>query len=370
MCTLAGALALLVSAGEARAQTTPEVSVSFEGTTPEYYYGHRWEGVTLNFKITASPQPTADLTVKLTIFQSGSGGDFVVPADLGSKTVTVSANTDSVPVQVRTEDDEVVERRRNVGVRVETGTGYTPHATQNALTTQVWDDDTPRMSITGGGTSITGGGTIVEGGVATFTVSLSPAPANPLPVEVLVAQGNDFVADADLGSKTVTVPTSGSVTYTVQTVDDAVDEPMGYVRLLPDYLAWLRNPSAGYGPDQDNHSGYVWVRDNDDPPANTPVVSITGGGSIVEGETATFTVSASPPPQADLEVTVRGIRLRRLSGRSHRRREDGDGADLRLGDLRGAHSGRRRGRDWRQSGDAGAWRGWATACTTSSPLRP
>ena len=47
------------------------------------------------------------------------------------------------------------------------------------------------------------------------------------------------------------------------------------------------------------------VNDNDDPPPDTPVVSITASpASLTEGGTATFTLTASPAPTEDLSITV------------------------------------------------------------------
>ena len=45
--------------------------------------------------------------------------------------------------------------------------------------------------------------------------------------------------------------------------------------------------------------------DDDDPPADKPVVSVqAGAGVITEGDDATFTLTASPAPEEDLRVEV------------------------------------------------------------------
>jgi len=48
----------------------------------------------------------------------------------------------------------------------------------------------------------------------------------------------------------------------------------------------------------------VSVADDDDAPVVVPVVSITAGGGVTEGGTATFPLSAGPAPALDLAVTV------------------------------------------------------------------
>ncbi|MDD9963313.1 MAG: hypothetical protein OXP11_03150 [Gammaproteobacteria bacterium] len=66
------------------------------------------------------------------------------------------------------------------------------------------------------------GGGVAEGGSAGFTVAASPAPATNLAVSVTVSASGDY--GAATGQRTVTVPTTGSATFTVGTVDDSAEE--------------------------------------------------------------------------------------------------------------------------------------------------
>ncbi|MDE0471322.1 MAG: T9SS type A sorting domain-containing protein, partial [Ekhidna sp.] len=75
---------------------------------------------------------------------------------------------------------------------------------------------------------------VTEGTEAAFTLTAAPAPMTNLTVSLSVteAAGSDFVASADKGMKTVTIPAaSGNVTmtYTVATVNDDTDEENGSV---------------------------------------------------------------------------------------------------------------------------------------------
>ena len=122
-----------------------------------------------------------------------------------------------------TTDDNVDEPDGSVTLTVNTGSDYTVSSTQGAATVAVSDnDDAPTPVV-----SITGGSGITEGGDATFTVTASPAPAADLAVSVTVSQSGDY--GATTGQRTVTVPTSGSVTFTVGTTDDNADETDGSV---------------------------------------------------------------------------------------------------------------------------------------------
>ncbi len=146
--------------------------------------------------------------------------------------------------------------------------------------------------------SITAGSGVTEGSSASFTVSASPTPASSLVVSVNVSASGSF--GVTTGSRTVTVPASGSATLSVSTSGDSTDEPDGSVTVsVTDAAAYDVSSTAG--------SATVSVADDDDPPPPppvTPVVSVTAGGGVTEGSAALFTVSASPVPSSSLVVTV------------------------------------------------------------------
>ena len=108
--------------------------------------------------------------------------------------------------------------------------------------------------------------------------------------------GNDY-SISNAGSLQVSAGAS-SASIPVSIVDDSRDEANETVRL---------SLTSGSG------SGYqlgartihtLTITDNDDPPPATPVVSISGGGAITEGGTATFNLSATPAPQSQITVNV------------------------------------------------------------------
>jgi len=136
------------------------------------------------------------------------------------------------------------------------------------------------------------GGT--EGDSVRFVFTAVPSPAADLPVSVTVSVVGDFGVSA--GSRTVTVPASGSATLTIATTDDEADESDGSI------TATLAGGS-GYTIGSLN-TRTAAVADDDEPPVPDPVVSISGGASVAEGGSASFTVSADPPPSADLDVVV------------------------------------------------------------------
>ncbi len=255
--------------------STPVVSVTAgSGVT---------EGGDATFTVTASPAPTANLDVSVTVSQSGDYG-----ATTGQRTVTIPT-TGSVTLTVGTTDDTTDETDGSVTATVNAGSGYTVSSSQGAATVAVSDnDDAPTPVV-----SVSGGSGVTEGGDAVFTVTASPAPASNLAVSVTVSQSGDY--GATTGRRTVTVPTTGSVTITVGTTDDTTDETDGSVTATV-------NAGSGYTVSSSQGAATVGVADNDDAP--TPVVSVTAGSGVTEGGDAVFTVTASPAPASNLAVSV------------------------------------------------------------------
>ena len=241
------------------------------------------EGGAAVFTVTASPAPTANLDVSVTVSQSGDYG-----ATTGQRTVTVPT-TGSVTLTVGTTDDTTDETDGSVTATVNAGSGYTVSSSQGAATVGVADNDAAPTPVV----SVTAGSGVTEGGDAVFTVTASPAPAANLAVSVTVSQSGDY--GATTGHRTVTIPTTGSVTLTVGTTDDTTDETDGSVTATV-------NAGSGYTVSSTQGAATVGVADNDDAP--TPVVSVTAGSGVTEGGDAVFTVTASPAPTANLDVSV------------------------------------------------------------------
>ena len=241
------------------------------------------EGGAAVFTVTASPAPTANLDVSVTVSQSGDYG-----ATTGQRTVTVPT-TGSVTLTVGTTDDTTDETDGSVTATVNAGSGYTVSSSQGAATVGVADNDAAPTPVV----SVTAGSGVTEGGDAVFTVTASPAPAANLAVSVTVSQSGDY--GATTGHRTVTIPTTGSVTLTVGTTDDTTDETDGSVTATV-------NAGSGYTVSSTQGAATVGVADNDDAP--TPVVSVTAGSGVTEGGDVVFTVTASPAPTANLDVSV------------------------------------------------------------------
>ena len=111
---------------------------------------------------------------------------------------------------------------------------------------------------------------VTEGTAASFTVSASPMPASDLTVNLSVAEaaGSDFVASGNEGMKTVMIPASGSVTYTVATMNDDTDEPNGNVTVTVENGTGYTVGSTA--------SATVMVNDDDDEDGGETPLSVGG----------------------------------------------------------------------------------------------
>ncbi len=228
---------------------TPDLSLSAGSAVDE--------GGNATFTVTADPVPATDLTIAWTVAQSG---EYLAAPGAGSRTVTLTAGTTSTDLSVATMDDAADEADGSVSVTLGTGTGYTVATGKGSAAVAVRDNDEPTVSIAAGSG-------VTEGSSASFTVSASPVPAAPLDVTLSVAQSGDFAASGETGSRTVTVPVTGSLTFEVATVDDGADEPDGSITATID-------TGTGYlvaAPPDD--SALVAVSDND-AAASGPTLSI------------------------------------------------------------------------------------------------
>ena len=171
----------------------------------------------------------------------------------GSVSVPSGASTATIPVEIV--DDDVDDSGETIVLKLTTRFwgyrgGYTV-GESSTHTVTIQDHVTPATPEV----SISAGAGVSEGASATFTLTASPAPAAALTVDVTVTESGGY---ATAGTRQVTVPTSGTATFTVATVDDGADEPDGSVTAT---LA----AGTGYTVSSSRGTATVAVRDNDDP---------------------------------------------------------------------------------------------------------
>ena len=169
--------------------------------------------------------------------------------------------------------------------------GHRPVVESVVVPVTIVDNDPPMLSLSGGGP-------VAEGAPAVFTVVATSPPAGDLTVRYRVRQNDpfvvfpgDFVAEADLGFKTVVLQAGAlSADFEVATEADELDEADGSVRvtLLSGSEYTLAAPR------------YQEVAVIDDDPA---VLSLVDPGFVFEGRTARFKVRSTSPAKDGLTVS-------------------------------------------------------------------
>ena len=239
------------------------------------------EGRAARFTLSASPRPAAPITVKVAVTQKG---EFASQGQLGERTVTIGTNgggTFSVATDsdTRDEDDGFITATLGSGQAYAVGT---PASARVGVTDG--GAPTPRISVRATSSAI------VEGGTAGFELTASPRPASPLDVRVEITDSGSFASQGEIGTRTVTIGTTGRATIEVETDNDLVSESDG--SLTASVLG-----GTGYLVTSSGRAS-VQVRDE------SVQVRISSAGGIVEGDTATFTLAAHPAPPESLVVNV------------------------------------------------------------------
>ena len=257
------------------AAVVPTVTIE-AGTSPVA------EGDALRFTVRAAPAPTEDLTVRVSLQESG-----VMLAAEQPTMVRIAKGRTTATLTVDTMGDDESEPDSTVTATVTSGTGYELGSAVSASVI-VTDDDEPGPPVV---TIAAAAATVAEGMVAEFTVRADPAPATDLVVSVAVTETGTTLADSAPAPVTIGAG-AAMATLSVATVDDEADESDSIV------TAMLLG-AAGYTLGMPV-SASVTVSDDDDPPTVT-----IAAGTVVSGAAAVeFTVQADPAPAADLTVNV------------------------------------------------------------------
>ncbi len=275
----ASAHTITIADNDAAPVSIPEITITAGSAVTE--------GNAATFTVNASPSVSSAITVKYTVSQNG---DFVAAGNLGANK-SVSLSGGSVTISVPTVGDSADEENGSVTVTLSDSSGYTLGSSKSASVT-VNDDDAAPVSIPE--ISITGGSAVTEGANASFTVTANPAPSSTLSVAVAVTQSGDFVSSTGKNITTVQIPTSGSITLPVPTLDDNVDEANGSVTVT------LKSGS-GYTVSSTSGAATITVSDNDEP---APTASFASASASAAESAGTHNVAVNLSTASSSAITV------------------------------------------------------------------
>ncbi len=278
------------------------------------------EGTAADFTVTASPAPTANLPVNLSVADAPHS-DFVAAANEGTgKTVTVPT-TGSVTYSVATANNSADEPNGPVTVTVETGTGYTVGDPGSASVT-VTDNDTTTVTLSGAA------GNLIEGdeknilltlgrglrqgetltapltfaGAATRNSDYALACPSPLPAGVTCSNLNSGSASvAFTGPATGTTATSVTIELTA-TADNAAEATAETVEIGLGALTSTGLGGAAKG--VDNLADFT-IADPAPPEANFAAASSSAAENAGTHNVG-VTLSVAPTANLTLNYTVGG----------------------------------------------------------------
>ncbi|MCY3955088.1 MAG: hypothetical protein OXF47_03720, partial [Nitrospira sp.] len=291
---LAGFLALGLAAGAAAQTANPAIVLSPSPVQVD-------EGDSASYTVKLATQPSDSVTVTINVTgQSGrEGNQWRSPPHFNLDKTSLTFNpsganlwstAQTVTVSIG-EDDQTANWSAHL-LHTASGGGYgSVTARQRVL---IRDDDAPNqgtITITAVSSEVT------EGERAQFIVHLNPAPKSALPnPQVSITWVGNFGITGGISG--LSVANRATVLFAVQTEDDNVREADGSVTATPAFQSFpgYRIGSPG--------SATVVVKDNDGGGPVVPTVSIAGGAAVAEGNDATFTVTATPPPTAALTVKL------------------------------------------------------------------
>ncbi len=257
------------------------------------------EGDDATFTVTLSHSPGAAVVVDYATAAgtATAGDDFT--ATSGTLTFTAGATGDdlSQTFTVPVLDDAQVEGDESFTATL-SANASTPLPTGFSLGTAT---ATATIGAAGMATvSISGGGNVNEGDDATFTVTLSHSPGAAVVVDYATAAGT-ATTGSDFTETTGTLTfaantTTLSQTFTVPVLDDPQVE--GSESFTATLSANALTPlPTGFTLGTTSAQAAIIA-------AGLATVSISGGGNVAEGNDATFTVTLSASPGAELEITA------------------------------------------------------------------
>ncbi|MYG40907.1 MAG: hypothetical protein F4201_08870, partial [Nitrospira sp. SB0677_bin_15] len=296
-----GAGAVDFSISDADRPTLPRISIQAGQNVTE--------GSAVSFTISSdTPAPMNGLRIFYTVSEQGK----FVGSVGANKSVLLTNGQSSITLTITTNDDSRDEARGAVTVAIASNQDYVVDGSAGIGTVQIADNDPTGVTLSAkpGGIAETGGTkiitvtldrTLVSGETLTVPISVSGvgsddytlSPPSTTPAGVTYALGANPPTITFTGGANASI----SATFTLSAEHDVRDEGAGET-----VTVGLGTPTASASLGGANSSGtatFIIVDDD-----GTPVISVEAGDTVTEGSNAVFTLTASPPPQENVSVSL------------------------------------------------------------------
>ena len=234
--------------------------------------------------MTAAPAPTGNITVNVTVADSGA---FAGTGQTGARTVTIGTGGTGT-LTVSTVGDQTDEPNGTLTATVKTGTGYSAHGTNGSATVTVNDDDaTPQVTLVLMPDSIG-----ENGGTSIVTATLERASSAVTTVTVSAAASTDYGLTNNRILTIAAGATASSGTVRLTAVDNNVDAPDKTVTVS----ATAENSHGATAP----ANVTLTITDDDSAGVTVSERALT----IAEGGSGSYTVVLDTQPSADVTIGI------------------------------------------------------------------
>ena len=265
-------------APEAPTPSTPTITIA-AGTSPVT------EGTAASFTVTASPAPTTNLTVNLSVADV-VGSNFVASGDEGDKTVSISANTASATYSVATVADATDEESGDLTVTVASGAGYTVGSPSSASVI-VNDDDDPSSNAPVFTNQATTARVPENSADGTAVVTITATDADGDTISYSLDSTSDAVFD---------INSDGAITVQVDS-GSALDHE--------DMSSYTVTVTANDGANSASHQLTISVTDEDEPPSAPAAPIVTGVSATSVTVSWTAPINTGKPDISDYDLRYR-----------------------------------------------------------------
>ena len=258
----------------------------------------------MNYNVSASHTPS-DGPIAVSLIVEDLAGDFLAIAEEGLKTVSISSSSIPGILAVTTKVDDPDGVAGTFKVSLVEGTGYALPVSVSAsqINANVIDPTIYDVSISSN--AITSG--VTEGHSFEFTVSTLFNVASNLPISISISDENEDDLNPSLqgGDNSLMIPAGSRTAVGVVTMNLA-DDAEGVDVTTPGQIKVAVNAVENrYRVIDNSDEILIPVKDADIGSVETPVISISGPTSLIEGETARYNVTANHTPiNAPLIVSV------------------------------------------------------------------
>ena len=258
-------------------------------------------GDPVSYTVTASPAPTEDIIVMISL--SSSDGNFVEESQLDDRRIDLTNSNPTMDFDVVTLAGDASDTSTTITARVIQGSGFVLPIVETDVSSRTVSADAQGKSVEASvvvektlavslaAVSATG----IEGQSINFTLTPSATPSAVIPINIRVSETGNFFSPQILATNSVDLTTENETNFVLRS--KPVNTHLDSESVLT--VEILDGPGYQVDPDPDDRTVTVTIRGNIAIDTITPVA-----GTITKGDNAEFRVSSTLSTDADREYMI------------------------------------------------------------------